>query len=115
MSHLTVASILRWTARSTALLVTGAFLLFLSGEIFSPHSGPPVAFREWAGIGLLFAVFAGIVLAWRHELAGSLLCLGALTLFVPLTGLHDYKVILVIGLPGLLYLADWYVHRRIAT
>ena len=35
MSQLT-ASILRWAARSTALLVTGAFLLLLSGEIF-PH------------------------------------------------------------------------------
>ena len=111
MSHST-ASILRWAARSTALLVTGAFLLLLSGEIFSPHSGPPVAFREWAGIGLLFAAMAGMVLAWRHELAGSLLTLAALTLFVPVAGIHNYEVVLIIGLPGLLYLADWHVHRR---
>ena len=109
---LSTASILRWTARSSALLVIGAFLLLLSGEIFSPHSGPPAAFREWAGIGLLFAAIAGMVLAWRHELTGALLTLGALALFVPVVGMDSYKAVLVIGLPGLLYLADWYVHRR---
>jgi hypothetical protein len=54
-----------WTARCSALLVAGGFLFRIAGEILSPHSDPPMRFREWAGIALFASAMAGMLLACR--------------------------------------------------
>jgi hypothetical protein len=105
---------LRWAARATALLLAGTLLLLLSGEIFSPHSGPPTHFREFAGFGLMAAWLAGMFVAWRWELPGALLSLGALAAFGPVVRMRGYGVIAVAAVPGILFLADW-AARRISS
>ena len=60
--------LLRWAARLSALLVTGAYTLLMIGEIASPHSGGPSTFLEWTGIALLTIAALAMLLAWRWEL-----------------------------------------------
>jgi hypothetical protein len=107
----TIPSIVRWSARLAALLVVGAFVFLLAGEIFNPHSGSPTRFREWAGIGLLLAVIVGMLMAWRWELLGALLSLVALAAFIPVVRMHQYEPIIVIAVPGVLFLSDWALRR----
>jgi hypothetical protein len=99
--------VVRWVARLSAVLVAGGFLFLVAGEMLSPHSGPPTHLREFAGIGLLAFAMAGMLLAWKWELPGALLSLGALATFVAVVRLNRYGVIAVIAIPGVLFLADW--------
>lgn len=105
--------ILRWAARCAALLIAGMYLLILAGEVFSPHSGPPTQFREWAGIALLSSSVLAMVLAWKWELPGALWSLAALAIFVQVVHMRNYTVILLAAIPGFLYLADWILRKRL--
>ena len=105
-------NVLRWLARLSALVVTGGFVMMVAGELFSPHSGSGPGPREWAGIALLAATCAGMMLAWRWELPGaglSLLSLAGFTLLITFT---RHTVHLVLATPGILFLADWLLRRR---
>jgi hypothetical protein len=105
-------SFIHWAARCAALLVTGAFLLFLAGEFINPHSGPPTQFREWAGIVLLIAAIIGMLAAWKWELPGALLSLLTLAAFIPVVGMHRYDVVVFAAIPGILYLGDWLLRHK---
>lgn len=97
---------LRWIARVAAVLVAAIFLFQLGGEIFYPHSGPPVHSREWTGIGLLLLAIAGMLAAWKWELRGALLSIAAVACFVFVAGLNRYDVIAALFAPGGLFLTD---------
>lgn len=107
----TVPLAVLWLARCAALLVAGAYLILVSGEILFPHSGPPALVREWLGLVLLALSIAGMLLAWKWVLAGALLSLGALLLFVPVARFHAYGIAAVIALPGVLFLLSWVTSR----
>jgi len=107
-----IMSLTRWTARVAALLVAGTYVMFVVGEFFPhPHSGPPTRFRDWAGIVLLTAVMVAMLVAWKWELAGALVSLAALAVFVPMVRVHNYVVVAVVAIPGLLFAADWLLRR----
>jgi len=102
-------SVLRWSARGSALFLTGIFLLILSGEIATPHAAARATPLEYLGMLLILLAVMGMMMAWREELAGALLSLIALLVF----GLTvDWLgVLLVAMIPGVLYLADWAVRH----
>jgi len=106
-----LSTLLRWSARLSAVFVAGVFALIVIGEFAAPHSGPPTNVREVTGIVLLFLTVGGMVLAWRHEFAGAVLSLLSLTAFVAMFNLRDYTVLGVAAIPGLLYLLDWLSRR----
>ena len=105
--------LLRWAARLSALLVTGAYTLLMIGEIASPHSGGPSTFLEWTGIALLTIAALAMLLAWRWELQAGLLSLAALAMqAVLIHGSHTYHlVLLTMATPGVLFCLDWFVRR----
>jgi hypothetical protein len=106
-------ALIHWTARCAALLVAGAFFVLLAGELINPHSGPPTEFREWAGIVLLTAAIVGMLAAWKWELAGALVSLLTLAVFVPVVGMRRYDIVGFAAIPGILYLVDWLLrHKR---
>lgn len=105
--------ILRWTARLSALLVAGMYLLLLAGEIFTPHSGPPSGWREWTGIALMAVAVLAPLLAWKWELPGALLSLAALAAFVAVVHFRNYGVLWVMAMPGVLFLLDFALQRRL--
>jgi acyl-[acyl-carrier-protein]-phospholipid O-acyltransferase/long-chain-fatty-acid--[acyl-carrier-protein] ligase len=75
--------LLRWTARLLGLVSLGILLTFMIGEGFNPLRFAP---RGWA-LCLCFPIglMAGLLLAWRWELAGGLVAvLGTLGFY----GLH---------------------------
>ncbi|MBL8212750.1 MAG: hypothetical protein JNK87_18700 [Bryobacterales bacterium] len=102
-------TLLRWAARGTALLLTGIFLLILSGEIATPHAGARATPLEYLGMLFILLAVMGMMLAWREELAGAILSLAAILAF----GLTiDWIGALVVAMiPGVLYLADWGVRH----
>jgi hypothetical protein len=103
---------IRWAARSAALVVAGGFFLLVWGEIASPHSGPPTQLREYAGIALLTIAIFGALSAWKWELPGALLSLVTLTLWTYLVHMHRWGVVVVIAVPGVLFVADWFLRRE---
>ncbi len=105
---------LRWLARLSALVIAGGFLLIVAGEMLSPHSNPPSQLREWVGILLLASTCAGMLLAWRWELPGALLSLASLAAFTAFIAFRRHTVHMVLALPGLLFIADWLLSRRMA-
>jgi len=102
-----ISSVFRWIARSTAILVAGAYLFMVAGEFLYPHSGPPSQVREWLGIALLALSVAGMLLAWKWELPGAVLSLVALAIFVPVVHFHGSGIIGIVALPGILFLLSW--------
>ena len=111
-------NVLRWIARLSALLIAGGFLMIAAGDLFSPHVGSGPGPREWAGIALLAATCAGMLLAWRWELPGAGLSLLSLAGFTALITFNRHTVHLVLATPGILFLLDWLLRhnaRRVAT
>lgn len=102
---------IRWAARCAALLVAGAFLVLLSGEMLNPHSGPPSSFRDWAGIVLIFCSVAGMLLAWKWEFAGATVSLATLAAFFFVVRFSRYDIVAMAAVPGILFVGDWAVRR----
>jgi len=100
-------TIVRWTARGTAVIVAACYFLLVLNEILEPHSGPPQNFREWAGIALLTSAALGMLVACKWELPGALASLVAIAAFVPAVHMHRYDVIAVAAVPGVLFILDW--------
>lgn len=74
--------LLRRIARISSLLSIGFLFLIVAGEILFPHAAGPFTNREI--LPMLFfpiGVVAGMVLAWRTELAGGLLTIASLLAF----------------------------------
>ena len=100
-------AVLRWLARLSALVVAGGYFALVVGEIAASHSGGPATLRESAGIILISTTCLGMLVAWRWELAGSALSLAALTAFTLLIKMRHHGVLVVLAVPGFLFLGDW--------
>jgi hypothetical protein len=78
------ARTMRWSGRVLALLTVGLFLLFLfeaGAKVFpAPTWGKP---QQWLLMVALVVALAGVVAAWRWELAGGVLALvGAVAIVI---------------------------------
>ncbi len=100
-------TILRWSARFSALALACLFLIFVSAEVISPHSGPPSKMRDFMGIGLLSVACLAPILGWWRELLAALISLTALAGFALMTKAGRIDTLLIMGIPGILYLGDW--------
>ena len=71
----TVAATLRWVARVTSLLVVGLFVLLFAGEALAEPAGlaalAHLSAREQFMLTFWSVCLAGLVLAWKWELAGG--------------------------------------------
>jgi len=110
-----ILALFRWLPRAAALIIAGTFILILAGEIFAPHSGPPSHLREWLGIGLCAIACLAPLLAWKWEFEGALLSLAALTAFVIIVQFHNYKLLAVMSVPAVLFLADWLLRKTLSA
>jgi len=108
-----ILNTLRWTARLAALALACMYGLMVIGEFTSPHSGPPTHLVEWAGIALLTLTSVGALLAWKWELAGALISLTSLIVFMILVRIRADVVVLVAATPAILFLADWVARHPI--
>lgn len=105
------ASVLRWIARLSALLIAGAYGLLVIGEITQPHSGPPTKFLESAGIALLTSTCIGMLIAWRWELPGAIASLASLVAFALIVRMRRHGILVVFAIPGILFVVDWLARR----
>ena len=100
-----------WSARIIALLVAAFFVFLIVGEFTSPHSRGPSGVKEWGQITLLVATVIGMLVAWKWELPGAVLSLGALGLWASFVHIQRYPdIIALLAAPGLLFLSDWALH-----
>ncbi len=99
----------RWTARAITVVIAGVFVVFLAGE--PAGSLRAINFREWVGMFLLLAVIAAMLAAWRWELLGALVSLGALASFALVIHMRGYDVLIGLAIPGALFLIDWEMRR----
>ena len=100
-----VNSIVRWTARLTALAIAVVFVMFVLGEPKGPWPG--IHSREWAGMVLLFGAVAAMLLAWKWEFSAALISLCALGAFAAVVNINRYGVLVILAIPNVLFLLDW--------
>ena len=98
-------SVVRWSARVTALAIVAIFLLFVLGEPKGPLPG--IHSREFAGMALLFGAVAAMVLAWKWEFPAALLSLFALAAFAAVVHINRYGAFVILAIPNILFLLDW--------
>jgi len=114
----TAALIVRWIARIWSIVSVGFVLLFLVGEILSPHASHPSTPQEWAGL-LLFPLgtCVGMALAWRWEGVGGCVTAGSLLAFYVLLRVVDGRFprgpyFALVAAPGGLFLLSWALAAR---
>ena len=107
-------TILRWMARALSLLgllVWGAFLAEHVSQWFvasGPWPPPAVILLSLAHLALV----VGFALAWRWELAGGVLILGAgLVFFAGAAGRYFPQLFVPTAIPALLFLYCWWRTR----
>lgn len=102
---------IHWAARIVALVVAAFFLVLMVSEVIAPHSRPPAGWLEWSQVLLLVLVIAGMLLAWKWELSGSVLSLSALVLWVLAVRMSRYPdIVILLAAPSILFLGDWMLH-----
>lgn len=113
-----MAAVCRWTARVLGALIVAVLLFFMVGEgISKPFSLPLIKQLEL----LAMAIFMiGTLAGWRREIAGGILSLGGICLFILLivsdttdmgnTKLHLFYFIQL--MPGALYIASSLLRRQ---
>jgi hypothetical protein len=106
-------TVLRWTARLSALVVVGGFVILVVGEFLQPNSGSPSHILLSTAVPLLTATCTGMLVAWRWELAGATISLVALLAFTLLVRMGHHAILFVFAVPGLLFLVDWVLRRRL--
>jgi hypothetical protein len=108
---------IRWTARALTAVLVGIVLVIFIGEGFDPLRLKGIEILQMV---LFWTTCIGMVLAWRWPVIGGALSLGGMILFLTVElvvtggfprGLFFYLLLL----PGLLFLADGFMRRRIAT
>ena len=104
-----VNSVVRWTARVSALAISAVFLMFVLGEPKGPLPG--IHSREWVGMVLLFGAVAAMVLAWKWEFPAALISLFALVSFAGVIHINRYDVLAILAIPNVLFLLDWTLRR----
>ena len=103
----------RWTARLLAILLVGMVLAFLTGEGVAFGRLTPV---EWLGIAGLGMLCVGLLLGWKHEIAGGLLVVAAIALLTGIELAVNRQMLRgwvwpLLGLPGALYLVSGVLRR----
>lgn len=104
-----------WAARILGSLLAALVLVIVVCHAFSeeglpdPFSQPPGVTLEFLG---LFAVWAGVVLAWKWEGVGGLLTIGGVIIFHIVEGrLWLNWVFGLFGLVGIMFLLCWRLNR----
>ncbi len=75
--------IVRWVGRVLSGLAAGLILLFFLGEGLDEGFGPllQMTVRETVMMVAFFALWLGLILGWKWELAGALFTIGGLVTF----------------------------------
>lgn len=99
----------------------GLVLVILFGENMVPHAGQePVPLTDWILLFLFpFATVLGMALAWRLEAFGGAISTASFVIFIMLLRTNRGELIawpglaamLLVALPGFLFLACWYLSR----
>jgi hypothetical protein len=108
-----VSSVIRWTARGSALLIAMGFLAFAIGEPVG--SVRVIPFRDWVGMVLLLAAIVAMLLAWKWEFPAALFSTFALAAFAAVVHMQRYDVLLIAAVPNILFLLDWKLRRIHST
>ena len=105
---------LRWVARLSGLLLAVGYVLIVIGDITQPPSDQPSVLIVWDRMDLnilMAGTCIGMLIAWRWELSGTITSLASLLAYKLLAHMGDHTVLVILAVPGILYLADWLLRR----
>jgi hypothetical protein len=111
----------RWTARTLSALLVGLVLVMFIGVTLD-GGFHPLKLKGVEPIQMVFFWTAciGMVIAWRWQVLGGALSLGAMILFFAVEfavngGLPRGLVLYLMLLPGVLFLVDGFIRQRVAA
>ncbi|UCG56394.1 MAG: hypothetical protein JSU70_16215 [Phycisphaerales bacterium] len=111
------AVVIRWVARIWSIPVLLFVAVMFAGEVLFPHATPPTSARDVVGLALFpFGVCLGILLAWRWEGLGGIICLASFFGFYAALGLFNGRLprgpsFALIAAPGFLSMASFLLRR----
>jgi hypothetical protein len=108
------SSVVRWCARASALVLVTAWVAYAIAELFNAGLNMQ---PQLAGQGASLAiVFLGYAIAWKHEIAGGVLAMLGVVIFVIVytatIGVFPQAPIAWFAVPGLLFIAASRLQRR---
>lgn len=111
MKRLTKQGIAYWLPRLLSLLYVG-FLALFATDVFSEYSGVAVIVPLLIHLIPALVLLGVVMLAWKYELVGAIVFLGAAVFYVVDVGWgKPWSWYVAIALPaaivGLLYLMEW--------
>jgi hypothetical protein len=105
----------RWLTRLLTVLVVGLVLMIFLGEGFNPLNLKDV---EVVQMIFFWTACIGMVLAWRWQVIGGAISLGAMILFITVefvvTGRLPGGFFYLMLLPGILFMVDAFLRRRMS-
>jgi len=111
----------RWTARVLAALLVGLVLVFFVGLTLD-GGFHPIKLKGVEPLQMIFfwTATTGMVVAWRWPVIGGALSLGGMILFFAVEftvrgGLPRGLVLYLMLLPGILFLVDGFIRRRMTA
>ncbi len=104
-----LCSIVRWTARVTAVIIAAVLLAFVVGEPRGPL--PALHSRDGIAMALLFGAIAAMLLGWKWEFPAALISICALGAFAGVVHINRYSVLAILAIPNVLFLLDWMLRR----
>ncbi len=109
--------VVRWIARIWSSLMAVAALLM--AVVPDRYAVRPILRSDWIELGFYWLAIVGLLAAWRWELLGAVVCLAGLVghtvAFRIASGTWHVQTlpIIVLGAPGVAFLACWAIsHRR---
>ncbi|QQS46180.1 MAG: hypothetical protein IPM66_20045 [Acidobacteriota bacterium] len=105
--------VILWGARSLSVLIILFWGYFILGHLLGDAGSPsrPLTTADYLGITALVVSLVGLAAAWKWELAGSLVTLGA----VLIGALVNWRVLIfpgtLIPITALLFLLVWWKNR----
>ncbi len=110
---LSMNKVILWGARSLSVLIILFWGYFILGHLLGDAGSPsrPLTTADYLGITALVVSLVGLAVAWKWELAGSLLTFGA----VLIGALVNWRVLIfpgtLIPITALLFLLVWWRNR----
>ena len=111
---MTATIVIRWSARLLSALILAFWGFLLVAHLLGDagRSSRPLTPLDYAILSAMVLSLIGLVMAWRWELTGALLTLGA----VLVNGLINWRVLIFPGalvpIAAALFLCSWCLTRR---
>ncbi len=106
-------TIVRWLARLLSVLILAAWGYFAVAHVLGDAGSPSrsLMLADYVSVAAMIVSVLGLALAWKWELAGSLLALAAIAVGAVINWRTLTSPVALVPLDAVLFVMSWRLHR----